>query len=123
MKDKGESPYEVAEQGALRTKLVAKLPAGTKLERAEFKQGDACNLGDIGTVDCITAVNLLCRLPEPQAFLQKAIDSVRPGGILVLVSPFSWLAEYTPEEKWFGGKTDGAGAPIDGHAAVAEVLG
>merc|ERR1711920_875788 len=104
LKGNGEASYTASESGSLRTQLVARLPAGVRAERAEFKQGDACNLGDIGTVDCITAVNLLCRLPEPQAFLQKAIDSIRPGGILVLVSPYSWLEEYTPQEKWLGGK-------------------
>lgn len=122
MRDKGEAPFTAKESGAVLSEHVARLPGGVHAERAEFRQGDACNLGDIGAVDCITAVNLLCRLPEPQAFLQKAIDSIRPGGILVLVSPFSWLDEYTPKEKWFGGKLDSTGAVIDGHAAVAEVL-
>lgn len=122
MKDTNKASFGASESGSIRSQHVARLPDGVKPERAEFKQGDACNLGDIGTVDCITAVNLLCRLPEPQAFLQKAADSIRSGGILVLVSPFSWLEEYTPQEKWFGGKLDDKGEPIDSHAAVAEVL-
>lgn len=118
----GEPSYEVLEQGSLRTQHAAKLPAGCDASKAQFRQGDACNLGDIGEVDCITAVNLLCRLPEPQAFLQKACECIRPGGLLVLVSPFSWLEEYTAPEKWFGGKLDAAGQPIDSHGAVAKVL-
>jgi len=122
MKEQGESSYEASEQGVVRSRLTARLKEGVQVDRAEFRQGDACALGDIGQVDCITAVNLLCRLPEPRAFLQKAVDSVRPGGILVLVSPFSWLEEYTPKDKWFGGRLDASGEPLNAHAAVAEVL-
>mmetsp|Transcript_99499 Transcript_99499/g.319290 ORF Transcript_99499/g.319290 Transcript_99499/m.319290 type:complete len:269 (-) Transcript_99499:71-877(-) len=97
LQELGSVEFEATEQALVRTPLVAHLPEGANAARAEFRQGDACNLGDIGAVDCITAVNLLCRLPEPQAFLQKSIDCIRPGGILVLVSPFSWLEEYTPQ--------------------------
>lgn len=30
-------------------------------------------------------------------------ELVRPGGVFVLVSPYSWLEEYTPREEWLGG--------------------
>jgi len=123
MKEKGELEYEATEQALLRSKLVAKLPADAKPERAEFKHGCACLLGDIGSVDCITAVNLLCRIPDPSLFFQKAIDCIRPGGILVLVSPYSWLEEYTPKDKWFGGKLDESGKEVSSHEAVSQFLG
>merc|ERR1711865_880158 len=95
---------------------------GALPERTEFRQGDACNLGDIGEVDCILAANLLCRLPDPHAFLVKAGQCIRPDGLLVLVSPYSWLEEYTPKEKWLGGQVDKEGHPIDSHEAVSRVL-
>lgn len=123
IKEKGELAYEATEQASLRSKLVARVPVTAIAERASFRQGDACNLGDIGKVDCITAVNLLCRVSNPQAFLLKAIDVLRPGGILLLVSPFSWLEEYTPKERWLGGKLDAHGKPIDSHIAVSATLG
>merc|ERR1712113_481263 len=110
--------FDATEQASVRSKLVAKLPAAVHPARTEFRQGDACNLGDIGDVDCITAVNLLCRLPNPQAFLQKAVESIRPGGILVMVSPYSWLEEYTPQEKWLGGKAGPNGEVLSSHEAV-----
>merc|ERR1712217_586832 len=113
MGDNGKVEYEATEQASIRSQLVARVPPTAKPERAEFKQGDACNLGDIGIVDCITAVNLLCRLPNPEAFLAKAAECIRPGGILVLVSPYSWLEEYTAKEKWLGGRLDEAGMVID----------
>ena len=28
------------------------------------------------------------------------------GGILVLVSPYSWLQEYTEKKRWLGGKAN-----------------
>ena len=28
---------------------------------------------------------------------------LKPGGHLVITSPYTWLAEYTPRENWLGG--------------------
>ncbi|MNL69100.1 hypothetical protein D3C87_1939170 [compost metagenome] len=28
---------------------------------------------------------------------------MRPGGFLLLVSPYSWLEQFTPPEAWLGG--------------------
>merc|ERR1712060_478170 len=54
--------------------------------------------------DAVFAGNLLCRLPKPRAFLRSCSEwAVGKGGVLVLVSPFSWLEEYTPREEWIGG--------------------
>ena len=42
---------------------------------------------------------------------------VRPGGHLILSSPYTWLEEFTPKSAWLGGKYDAAGArrtTIDG---------
>lgn len=73
-------------------------------------QGDACALpADLAQFDAVLAANLLCRLPEPMAFLSRASTLVRPGGVLVLVSPYSWLAAWTPKDKWMGGKADKVG--------------
>jgi 2-polyprenyl-3-methyl-5-hydroxy-6-metoxy-1,4-benzoquinol methylase len=52
--------------------------------------------------------NLLCRLPDPAEFLRACARLVKPGGVLVLVSPYSWLeaGPYTQvdpqlESAWF----------------------
>jgi SAM-dependent methyltransferase len=50
--------------------------------------------------DAVLASNLLCRLPKPRAFLAALIGLVKPGGAAVIVSPYSWLTEYTPREEW-----------------------
>ena len=53
-------------------------------------QGDACSL-DLdalgGGFDGVVAANLLCRLPEPRAFLEGMQAAINPGGTLVLISP------------------------------------
>ncbi len=67
-------------------------------------QGDACALpSNLAPVDCVLAANLLCRLPEPTAFLDRCRTLVKPGGVLVLVSPYSWLKGWTDKAKWLGG--------------------
>lgn len=52
------------------------------------------------------AANLLCRLPEPMAFLARLPSLMRPGGVVIIISPYSWLEEYTPKNKWIGGRVD-----------------
>merc|ERR1712080_68043 len=69
-----------------------------------FEAGDACNLRvNLGAFDAVLAANLLCRLPEPLRFLERCKQLVKPGGVLVLVSPYSWLPEYTRMDRWLGG--------------------
>lgn len=71
--------------------------------RCEFYQGDACNLDpNIQKFDVILASNLLCRLPNPRKFVKEIPSFLNENGILVLISPYSWLEEYTPKNEWFG---------------------
>lgn len=102
---KGEKlPYERADEGGLRTPLVAEadlpLPGGT----AEFFQGDAMDLPDEwADFDAVHAANLLCRLPEPMRLVDRFPRLVRPGGLLVLATPCTWMEEFTPKTAWLGG--------------------
>jgi len=43
-------------------------------------------------------------LPDPEKFLRDVGKFILPGGFLVLLSPYTWLKDYTPKEKWLGGK-------------------
>ncbi len=75
-------------------------PPAAELEpgRVHFEVGDAMNLRPhLGSFDLVHAANLLCRLPNPRAFLNRLPELVRPGGQLVLATPCSWMAEFTPE--------------------------
>lgn len=72
--------------------------------RVEFMQGDACNLKSIYTsYDLIFCSNLIDRLYYPQKFLDDIPKRVNKGGLLVLLSPYTWLEEYTPKSNWLGG--------------------
>ena len=60
-------------------------------------KGDACALPEsLGTFDAVLAANLLCRLSEPQAFIDRLPSLVNDGGSVFFASPFSWMPEYTP---------------------------
>ena len=60
---------------------------------------------DLGAFDRVHAANLICRLPEPLRLLRRLPDLVVPGGELVLATPATWLAEFTPAENWPEGRT------------------
>ena len=91
--------------------------------RAEFWQGDACNLKPIfRDYDLVLAANLIDRLYSPRKFLGTIHERIRPGGLLVIASPYTWLEEYAERSEWIGGfKRDGENVTtLDG---LHEVLG
>ncbi|OQR81628.1 hypothetical protein THRCLA_11548 [Thraustotheca clavata] len=103
MKVDGSAPYEAHIQGDIKEIRNASVPSDIDRSKVHFEQGDACNLGQhLGTFDCVFASNLLCRLPRPRAFLDRLPTLVNKNGILALISPYSWLEEYTPKDQWIG---------------------
>ena len=73
-------------------------------EKVTFMQGDACNLKDLYSgYDVIFCSNLIDRLYYPQKFLDDVPKRVNEGGLLVLLSPYTWLEDYTPKANWLGG--------------------
>lgn len=73
-------------------------------DRVNFMQGDACNLPEkFSDYDVVFAGNLIDRLYEPQRFLNVMKQRLRPGGLLVITSPYTWLEEFTEREHWLGG--------------------
>jgi len=100
----GVVSYEYAVEGARTACATAALPPGVDAARARFETGDAMDLrADLGSFDVVLAANLLCRLPDPRVFLGRVPRLVKPGGQLLLTTPFTWLEEFTPREKWIGG--------------------
>jgi len=69
-----------------------------------FMVGDACKLPmkEIGQFEAVLGANLLCRLPDPHACLNQLPELVRKGGIVLFVSPFSWLSSFTDQNRWLG---------------------
>ena len=119
MRDAGAADYTMAIEAEIKEVRQASVDADIDRSRLSFEQGNACDLrADLGQFDAVLAANLLCRLPEPHAFLERCASLVKPGGVLVLVSPYSWLEEYTEKSKWLGGV---AGGPQTFEAVQAEL--
>ena len=100
LNDAGELRYERSgEAGGRGARATAAVASSGALS---FRKADACDLpADLGGFDAVLAANLLCRLPDPAAFLDRlGAGLVNPGGAVYIVSPFSWMEEYTPEASW-----------------------
>lgn len=91
-------------EGVIHEPFTAEVPTEIDRSRVTFSVQDATALPlGLGPFDVVLAANLLCRLPDPDAFLQRLPDLVKPGGQLLLTTPFTWLEEYTPRDRWIGG--------------------
>lgn len=83
---------------------TASVPSEIDRTRVSFQRGDACDLPlTWGKYDAIMMANLLCRVPDPRKCLDLMKSLLNAGGLLVMMTPFSWLPEYTPKDKWIGG--------------------
>ncbi|MDP0491308.1 MAG: putative 4-mercaptohistidine N1-methyltransferase [Verrucomicrobiota bacterium JB023] len=102
----GACKIQRLEEGMIETDLEVALPRGIDSSRVSFEQGDAMNLrSDLGSFDRVLAANLICRLPEPDRFLDRLPGLLNPGGELVLATPCTWLEEFTPPGNWPTGRT------------------
>ena len=105
LKSKGSFEYFAPDQGLTTIPRKTTIPVGSHPERCTFLVGDALNVDPaLGTFDALLAANLLCRVPEPRQLLDSFAKLINPGGILVLVSPYSWWEGATNKEKWIGGR-------------------
>ena len=96
-----EVEYTLLGEGGKTFLRYARRPENSNPERIEFRCSDVMALPlNGGAFDIVLAANLLCRLPNPRQFLHNLHHWVAPKGQLVLVSPYSWLEEYTPKENW-----------------------
>ncbi|WP_144821161.1 putative 4-mercaptohistidine N1-methyltransferase [Marinobacter piscensis] len=99
--------YARTEEGALVTpqeRSLESLGLEHTAERVAFHQGDACDLGaEFTGYDLVLAGNLIDRLYDPSLFLTRIHERLNDDGLLLVASPYTWLEEYTPREKWVGG--------------------
>lgn len=108
----GQIAYSLPVSGDAARHEIAYRPPEIDSARVQFELGDAMQLRpDMGQFDAILVANVICRLPNPAACLQALCGMLRPGGVLVITSPYSWLEEYTPRAHW-----------LDGFEALAQVL-
>jgi len=92
-------------------------------DKIDFMQGDACNLAaKYDDYDLVFAGNLIDRLYDPALFLEQIKERIRPGGLLVLTSPYTWLEEFTPRDKWLGGFKADTGENFTTLEGIKEAL-
>ena len=126
LKTRGRLPFTRHDEGELGVHRFAAVDASIDLDRVSFRQADACALpAELHGFDAVLLANLLCRLPSPRACLARMGGSrgmVRPGGLLVLMSPYTWIEAFTPKDVWLGGLVrDGAEVrSMDGLHAVLD---
>ena len=92
-------------------------------QKVTFWQADACNLKSrFSGYDLIFAGNLIDRLYDPEKFLIDLAHRLNSKGTLVLTSPYTWLEEFTPKNKWIGGYKK-EGKTITTLDGLKEILG
>jgi putative 4-mercaptohistidine N1-methyltranferase len=112
-------PFKVRQEGDLYQTIHACQEDGITEEtcsKVHFFQGDACHMSTMvdatsgdrlvpeNAYDGILLANLICRLPDPMACLNDLPRLVRgKGSVVVIVTPFSWLTEFTSRDHWLGG--------------------
>jgi len=98
----GSHEYRFLEEGDCFREATATVSSEQRT-KVEFAVEDACSLpAQLGPFDVVHAANLICRLPRPDLFLNNLASLVKPGGQLLLATPFTWLEEFTPRENWLG---------------------
>lgn len=112
MQRSGRIRYERKEEGGLVTfqeRTLDELGLHGKYDGIHFLQQDATNLkARFKDYDLVVAANLIDRLRDPARFLRDIAGRIQSGGILLIASPYTWLEDFTPKEKWLGGfKRDG----------------
>jgi SAM-dependent methyltransferase len=75
--------------------------------------GDCC-------AGLVVALNLLDCVTDPAALLRAAAALLRPGGQLLLCTPFDWSTAATPVEAWVGARS--SDAPAADFGAWAEAV-
>jgi putative 4-mercaptohistidine N1-methyltranferase len=107
----------VPREGTIVDEVKLELPDDLHSGNITFEQGDACNLPpEIGRFDFVLMANLIDRLPDPAKCLARLRDLINPNGWLAITSPYTWLEEYTPRDKWLE-QGDGTLAGLRKHLA------
>jgi putative 4-mercaptohistidine N1-methyltranferase len=92
----GKIRFRRQEEGSFYTVISRQIDQTIDRTRCRFEVGDALRLrSDLGTFD-------LVRVNSPRALLTALRGLLNPGGYLLIASPYTWLAEFTPPQEWLG---------------------
>jgi putative 4-mercaptohistidine N1-methyltranferase len=124
IQETGRIEIRRTEEGSLFTLLERELPAYIRRESCRFEVGDAIELEPgIGSFDVVLAANLIDRVAQPRKLLRSVAEIIRPGGRLILTSPYTWLEEFAPNPEWLGGNRDDLGRAITSLEGLSRELG
>lgn len=108
LREKGQVSYDYVTHGERVISAIARIPEGVDSSVVNFLSCDVCSLPEnLGNLDVVHAANLICRLSAPGSLLERLPELVRPGGQLLIATPFTWLEEFTSRDEWLGGRRDG----------------
>lgn len=112
LQQSGSLNYRYVMEGDLTQEAIAQVDFEIDRHRVTFHQGDAMNVDrNLGSFDVVLMANLIDRLNNPKQCLQSLRELVLPGGQLIITSPYTWLDDYTPRDRWLGGFQQ-AGQPV-----------
>jgi len=104
LRRRGTFGFEYVEEGELACWSRAVVPKEIDRRRVQFQAGDAMELpSQLGQFDVVLMANLIDRLKHPRQCLSQLPRLMKPGGQLILTSPYTWLRECTPRRNWLGG--------------------
>jgi hypothetical protein len=75
----------------------------------------------LGRFEVVLLANLIDRLWDPRRCLEQLPTLIVPGGQLLITTPCTWLADYTPRANWLGGRQCN-GRPIRTVDSLQEIL-
>jgi len=122
LQQSGQAACERVDEGDRTTSLLLEVPVDILRERVRFERGDAMDLRPgLDAFDAVLMANLIDRLREPRRCLARLPQLVRPGGQLIITSPYTWLEDFTPRENWLGG-FERDGQPVSTLDGLREAL-
>lgn len=99
----GHLEYSITQEGGFTETRTAKPPVDASKNNISFICGNVMEMKEFETkYDLVLSANVLCRVPDPENFLKIFHKLVQPDGQLILISPYSWLEEYTVKSHWLG---------------------
>ncbi|MBI9019126.1 MAG: 5-histidylcysteine sulfoxide synthase [Phycisphaerae bacterium] len=91
------------------------------VDKVEFFQADPSNLKSLYTGYDLILTSNLTEMYDPQKFLETIHTRIKPGGLFVLASSYSWNEDFTEKTKFLGGfRKDGE--PYTAWQAITDIL-
>jgi SAM-dependent methyltransferase len=105
----GTARYPYRLRGTVFERREVPVPTGLPVR---FVLGDGLNppVAD-SQFGLVVALNLLDCVGDPLALLDRICGLLRPGGHLIVTTPFDWSAAATPPDRWIGARSSADSAP------------